>query len=286
MDFNHNAGLINFGNTCFMNASLQLLMCSNIFNNCNEVLSTSDLTNYDINKYLQTWKDYMNTETKVLGPMILYHRYMILNKNYTGFTQEDAHEFITFTLDDISEQIKIVVNSIPDINLEIKQLYSIKFLQSVFYKKTSETSNTDIHENFLNLSINDSSESLNDCLELYLKQEEDDFIINYKILELPRILFIGLKRFKVTNTNIQKITKSINIPFTTNIFDQNKNYTLKGFIMHSGGIFGGHYYSYGSRIINNEIKWFCYNDSNVSEVSIEQVENELKSAYVFLYTLN
>jgi len=80
------------------------------------------------------------------------------------------------------------------------------------------------------------------------------------------------------------IDKEIEIPFETNCFDEITNYKLKGFIMHSGGVFGGHYYAYGTRKINDEIKWFCYNDTNVTEVTIEQVTVESKKAYLFLYS--
>ena len=109
-NFSNNAGLVNFGNTCFMNASIQLIMCAKIIGSF-LLFSENYFSDSDITKYIQTWKDYMNPDTKILGPKILYHRYMILNKNYVGFTQEDSHEFLTFTLDDIIEQIKNSLNN-------------------------------------------------------------------------------------------------------------------------------------------------------------------------------
>jgi ubiquitin C-terminal hydrolase len=242
-----------------------------------------------------TWTDYMNPETKVLGPRIIYHRYMVLNKNYIGFSQEDSHEFLTFTLDDISEQIKkgigltSVITNKDEVIDELNKIYRIKFLQTVLYTDQShpeylKPSKSTIYENILTLPISQTSETLEDCVNLYINQEEEGFKINYQIVDPPKYIFVGLKRFRGSQVHIEKNIKPINIPFETNLFDSNQKYVLKGFVIHVGGIFGGHYYSYGSRKINNQTKWFCFNDSSVGEVEIGQVEKEATNGYVFLYS--
>jgi ubiquitin C-terminal hydrolase len=53
--------------------------------------------------------------------------------------------------------------------------------------------------------------------------------------------------------------------------------------MHVGGINGGHYYSFSMRKVDDEIKWYCFDDININEVDIETVKQEIKKAYIILY---
>ena len=72
------------------------------------------------------------------------------------------------------------------------------------------------------------------------------------------------------------------MPLVTEI--EGSKYKLKSFVNHMGSISGGHYVAYSVRKINKEYTWFCYNDSSVSEESIDNIANISKQAYVFLYS--
>lgn len=273
MNINNRVGLQNFGNTCFMNASIQMLMSAS-------TMAMHMMDNNDISsnrKYVQTYKDYFEPNTRTLGPKIMYVQYMRLNTNYRGFSQEDAHEFLTYTLNDMMENT-------PN-KKALERYMSVGIKQHVHYKKgQDEDSSKDIKETILTFPMDSNITTLNDCYNLFKVTDNDDFTLTLEIDNLPKYLFIGLKRFIYDNGKLSKINKEVEIPFETNMFHNNHTYKLKSFIMHTGGYFGGHYYTYSLRKVDNEYKWFCFNDLNVSEVPIERINDEVKRAYILLYS--
>lgn len=281
MNINNKVGLTNFGNTCFMNASIQLLLSASTMNLY--MINTTELDISSNKKYIQTFKDYYNPMTKTLGPKILYTMYKQLNTRYCGNTQEDAHEFITYTLDNILDNVKTLKNDKYTIAME--RYMSVTLLQHVQYKKNQDVnSNKIIKENMLSFPMNYNVKTLNDCYNLFKIEENDDFTLSLNIKTFPKYLFIGLKRFVFNGRHFTKNNIEIDIPLITTDFHPNINYKLKAFIMHVGNYTNGHYYAYSLKKIKSEYKWFCLNDTSVNEVPIEKINNELKKAYILLYS--
>jgi ubiquitin carboxyl-terminal hydrolase 8 len=194
----------------------------------------------------------------------------------------------------------------------IKNMYSKEYSEiwNLFYaihvsELISLESNTRINitpEPFsiLDLPIpkNNKSPTLIDCLDLYIEGEildgenawyneetKNKESIKKKISfwSFPTILVIDFKRFNARN---QKNQIHIDFPFdldlTNYVIGYKKNsfkYELFGVCNHSGGVLGGHYTCY---VKNANGKWYHYNDTMVSEVSLPKSIVSPK-AYVLFY---
>ena len=92
-----------------------------------------------------------------------------------------------------------------------------------------------------------------------------------KFWSFPAILVIDLKRFNAKNQKNQiLVTFPLNedLDLSEYVIGYKKNsfvYELYGVCNHSGGVLGGHYTSY---VKNANGKWYHFNDTSVSEVSV------------------
>jgi len=145
--------------------------------------------------------------------------------------------------------------------------------------------------------------SLQDCLAAFFAKDElkGDNMYNcercnklrngvkfLKVLSLPEVLSIHLKRFRHDMNYSSKISSSVSFPvnglnlkpFVDKDCDSKfSTYDLCAVITHFGNVGGGHYIAYAKNCINN--KWYEFNDSMVSEVSEYNVANA--EAYVLFY---
>ena len=160
--------------------------------------------------------------------------------------------------------------------------------------------------------------TLDDCLKQYCCPEtlsgEDQYkceicnkkvnsVTNTKLWEISDTLSIQFVRFHKTqmvgrNMISQKNNIRISYPLKLNIFEylsdisklnkQSKiedcNYELYGVICHSGtqggNQGGGHYYALCKNSFDN--LWYCYNDSSVNKISVDQATND-DNAYILYY---
>eukprot|EP01119_Soliformovum_irregulare_P001496 TRINITY_DN111_c0_g1_i2.p1 TRINITY_DN111_c0_g1~~TRINITY_DN111_c0_g1_i2.p1 ORF type:complete len:729 (-),score=230.36 TRINITY_DN111_c0_g1_i2:567-2753(-) len=118
----------------------------------------------------------------------------------------------------------------------------------------------------------------------------------YRFNILPPVLTIHLKRFRYDAYFAGKIGNSVKFPidkfslapFCVEPADanekrelaENSNYELMAIINHRGGMGGGHYVAY-ARAGRSSSRWFEFDDSYVSEVSIDKVKSV--EAYILFY---
>jgi len=64
-------------------------------------------------------------------------------------------------------------------------------------------------------------------------------------------------------------------------------YELYSILIHSGGAYGGHYYTYIKSF--EDEKWYCFNDASVSELNVNDIPSNVfggeksASAYMLIY---
>ena len=195
----------------------------------------------------------------------------------------------------------------------IKNMYSKEYSEiwNIFYAvHVSEISNLETGEKIkstpepyfmidLPIPENNKSPTLIDCFNYYVQGEvlegenawfheetKQKINIRKKILfwSFPNILVIDFKRF---NNRFQKNQILVTFPLddldlSDYVIGYKKDiykYELYGVCNHSGGTMGGHYTCY---IKNANGKWYHFNDTNVSEVSIIETIVSPK-AYVLFY---
>jgi ubiquitin C-terminal hydrolase len=195
----------------------------------------------------------------------------------------------------------------------IKQMYEKEYSEiwNLFYgihvsqlvEETTKESLSMTPEPFfiINLPIprNKKQPTLLDCFDLYVEGEildGDNRVTNEKTGEkvtvnknimfwsFPTILVIDIKRFNAMNKKNQVLIDFPleNLNLSKYVIGYNKDsyiYDLYAVCNHSGSALGGHYTAF---VKNANGKWYHYNDTNVSQVTIES-QIITPKAYCFFY---
>ncbi|CAF0873121.1 unnamed protein product [Adineta steineri] len=301
-------GLKNLGNTCFMNSAIQCL--SNV----------SQLKNFFLSDYwhqMINHKNPLGTQGQVaqdyadlMSDMWLSNKNSITPKRlktsvanfaeiFTGYSQQDAHEFMHFLLDALHEDLKDDTNDSSPIS---KLFYgrTISIITCVSKKRHVEqvedlftylplTIPTEqpltVQQCLTNLSAVQIASSNSEwfCSKCRKKRQSKKQMY---LFDLPRVLILQIKRFNYGTQSTTKITKFVQYPLELNLTPfiikgqnlQEMIYDLIAVCLHTGSLSGGHYFTYAKHERNDQ--WYCFNDSSVT---LQQQDIINQNAYILLY---
>ena len=197
---------MNIGNTCYMNAGLQLIF------SCREFREYINRNNGEL---INLVKEIMNDSN---NPTDFKRLFGSRHQQFRGGNQQDSHEFLVYLLDDLIEEVSIDI---------FKVVYKQTYTDTVYF-----------NDNIIQLPI--VSDSLLKNIYRFFSQEEIEG--KTKILKLnkcPKCLIMSFKRF---GNDGNKINKDIHSPDKFNLYKY--TYKLRSFVLHMGSANGGHYVAY------------------------------------------
>lgn len=299
-------GLHNLGNSCFMNSTLQILLhtapllnvlLSHRHDSCKLALDGSYCFTCQLRKLALDILCRKSRQAR--SPEDIFRNLKRISPTLRQYRQEDAHEFLRFSIDALQLSAQNGVKSVPEklaATSWVYRLFGGQFRSRVTCGSCGH--NSDTFDTLLDLSVDIAKcDTLKQALRMFSAIERLEGSNKYKcekckkpvnakkqitVHKAPMALCIQLKRFSPWG---RKITNMIDYPETLSlneILSDNQTspmYQLYGVIVHAGsGPNSGHYYTF---VKNYAGKWLRINDDEVD--TIPRAPLGSKNAYMLFY---
>ena len=298
-------GLYNWGNTCFVNATLQCLT------------HTAPLVNYLLDEEHQDQHQKHCTMqgfcmlcvmaghmfqsfkhiNKVIAPIGVVGNLPNIASHMSWMVQEDAHEFLRFVVDKMQTASMHGHQELDVLSKEttaIDQIFGGYLRNKVECYKCTHASSS--FEHFMDISLNvNEVASLKAALRSSIEEEllegfncpnckETACTKRSTIEAAPKVLTIHLKRFDCNGEKLDhdvKFAGNINLrPFMTKTNAEPVRYKLHAVLAHYGE--SAHEGHYVACISNDHGEWHFMNDMEVLPITLQLVKQ--MQAYVLFYT--
>ncbi|GLD48348.1 ubl carboxyl-terminal hydrolase 18 [Lates japonicus] len=223
-------------------------------------------------------------------------------------TQHDADEVFLSILNFVQQQMDD-----KTLALEIQNLYKISVETHLRCLDCSSVQTRSSYLLSLPLHIKEDHNSLESCISSFLEEQELRDINRcfcaqcgtktpskqgVKLLSLPCILCVHLKRFRNSRGYTRKLDCRVSFPetfdfseivqdaFSTDFAQNECKYTLYAVVVHSGYAMCGHYTAFVRHRTNQ--RWFYADDSHIQQASWEEVQKTYggrysDTAYMLMY---
>ncbi|XP_011203696.2 ubiquitin carboxyl-terminal hydrolase 36 [Bactrocera dorsalis] len=303
-------GMMNVGNTCYLNSTLQALfhvpsMANWLISDAKHIDECNSSENCIICAMIKTLEASQNNQSAI-RPYLVYSKLKFICKHLLMGRQEDAHEFLRYLVEAMEKCFLTRFRNYKELDQYSKETTPLNQILGGYLKSAvrclacGHVSVTFQHFQDLLLDIR-KADTIEEALEGYFSRErlEDmgykcesckkkvSATKQFSLERAPIVLCIQLKRFSVMGTKLNKqITIKPRIDLSKFVsrkeVGEQLTYKLVAMVTHLGASqHCGHYTAIG---LTETGSYYNYDDSYVRPVSVQNVCNT--NAYIIFYEID